>query len=214
MGSRFDWNWFPALVSLRTPELDKRTHRRRKAMTACTAVGGAGPGPWAVVSVRAGGVVGRRVGRNPIGNDRSRGGAIGRRGAADGSEDLCEGGSAACDWDRVGFQWRVVQRQTFGGGMDVRTTVQVEPGTLSGLLALHFDQESTDALAEISLRDEWADQPNGTDWAERAHAKTRRLVGRGACREGLPTLPGRGFIFVLDRWLTPPANLRQASGLG
>ena len=44
--------------------------------------------------------------------------------------------------------------------------------------------------------------------------RERRLVGRGACREGLPTLPGRGFIFVLDRWLTPPANLRQASGLG
>ena len=196
MGSRFDWNWFPSLVSLLPPELDKRTYRRRKAMTACTAVGGAGPEPLAVVSVRAGEVVGRRVGRNPIGNDRSRGGAIGRRGAADGCEDLCEGGSAACDWDRVGFQWRVVQRQTFGGVMDVRTSVQVEPGTLSGLSALHFDQESTDALAEISLRDEWADQPNGTDWAEWAHAREKAGWERGLSG-GVADPAGAGIYFCV-----------------
>jgi hypothetical protein len=28
----------------------------------------------------------------------------------------------------------------------------------------------------------------------------------------LPPLPGRWFIIMLDRWLTPPANFRQASG--
>ena len=30
---------------------------------------------------------------------------------------------------------------------------------------------------------------------------------------GLPPLPGRWSIIMLDRWLTPPANVRQASGL-
>lgn len=37
--------------------------------------------------------------------------------------------------------------------------------------------------------------------------------GRGrACGEGLPPLPGRRSIIMLDRWLPPPANLRQAFG--
>jgi hypothetical protein len=30
----------------------------------------------------------------------------------------------------------------------------------------------------------------------------------------LPPLPGRWFIVMLYRWLTPPANVCQASGLG
>jgi hypothetical protein len=80
--------------------------------------------------------------------------------------------------------------------MDVRTSVQVEPGTLSGLSALHFDQESTDALAEISLRDEWADQPNGTDWAEWAHAREKAGWERGLSG-GVADPAGAGIYFCV-----------------
>jgi hypothetical protein len=38
--------------------------------------------------------------------------------------------------------------------------------------------------------------------------------GRSGGGKGPPPLPGRKLVVVLDRWLTPPAKLRQAFGLG
>ena len=38
--------------------------------------------------------------------------------------------------------------------------------------------------------------------------------GGGVLGDVPPPLPGRWVVIVLDRWLSPPANVRQACGLG
>ena len=67
---RFNWNWFLCLVPLLTLELDTRTYRHRNVMNPCTAMGGVAGRPLAVVSARAGGVVGRSEREDPVGDDR------------------------------------------------------------------------------------------------------------------------------------------------
>ena len=48
----------------------------------------------------------------------------------------------------------------------------------------------------------------GDLWFQQGISVCGGLVGRV-----LPPLPGRCFIIMLDRWLTPPANLRYAFGI-
>jgi len=136
---RFDWNRFQCLVPLLTLELDTRNYRHRNVMNAFNAMGGVG--------VRAGGVVGRSGREDPVGDDRRvkvRSVAVVR--LKDAKISVRAGVLPVTGTGLVFSGEWCGARRSWGNGC--KDTIQVEPGAWSGLSALHFDQECTDALAE------------------------------------------------------------------
>ena len=144
---RFDWNWFPCLVPLLSVELDTRTYRHRNVMNPCTAMGGVAGRPLAVVSARAGGVVGRSERGNPVGDDRIVKGQWGAAERLMGQKISVRAGVLPVTGAGLVFSRSSAVPDVLGVN-GCEDTIQGEPRTWSRLSALHLDQECTDALAE------------------------------------------------------------------